>query len=40
MALATLLAKLCGLARETLIAAYFSTGSEGSAYLTDRKSVV
>ncbi len=34
MAIATLLAKLCGLARETLIAAYFSTGSEGSAYLT------
>lgn len=34
MAIATLLAKLCGLARETLIAAYFSTGTEGSAYLT------
>lgn len=34
MAIATLLAKMCGLIRETLIAAYFSTGSEGSAYLT------
>jgi len=33
MAIATLLAKMCGLLRETLIAAYFSTGSEGSAYL-------
>ncbi len=33
MAIATLLAKLCGLARETLIAAFFSTGSEGAAYL-------
>ena len=34
MAVATLLAKMCGLARETLIAAYFSTGYEGTAYLT------
>lgn len=34
MAIATLLAKLCGLARESLIAAYFSTGYEGTAYLT------
>lgn len=34
MAVATFLAKLCGLARETLIAAYFSTGYEGTAYLT------
>lgn len=34
MAIATLLAKLCGLARESLIAAYFSTGIDGTAYLT------
>lgn len=34
MAIATLLAKVCGLAREVLIAAYFSTGIEGTAYLT------
>lgn len=34
MAIATLLAKICGLAREVLIAAYFSTGFEGTAYLT------
>ncbi len=34
MAIATLLAKMCGLLRESLIAAYFSTGYEGTAYLT------
>ena len=34
MAIATLLAKVCGLLREVLIAAYFSTGYEGTAYLT------
>lgn len=34
MAIATLLAKVCGLARESLIAAFFSTGYEGTAYLT------
>ncbi len=34
MAIATLLAKMCGLAREVLIAAFFSTGYEGTAYLT------
>ena len=34
MAIATLLAKVCGLVREMLIAAYFSTGYMGEAYLT------
>ena len=34
MAIATLLAKMCGLLREVLIAAFFSTGFEGTAYLT------
>lgn len=34
MAAATLLAKVCGLLREVLIAAFFSTGYEGTAYLT------
>ena len=34
MAMATLLAKVCGLLREVLIAAFFSTGFEGTAYLT------
>ncbi len=34
MAIATLMAKACGLLREVLIAAYFSTGIEGTAYLT------
>lgn len=33
MAIATLLAKVCGLVRESLIAAYFSTGFEGNAYM-------
>lgn len=33
MAIATLLAKVCGLVREVLIAAYFSTGFEGNAYM-------
>ncbi len=33
MAIATLLAKVCGLAREMLIAAFFSTGYLGEAYL-------
>ena len=34
MAIATLLAKMCGLLRDVLIAAFFSTGFEGTAYLT------
>ena len=33
MAIATLLAKVCGLVREMLIAAFFSTGYLGEAYL-------
>ena len=33
MAIVTLLAKVCGLVRESLIAAYFSTGFEGNAYM-------
>ena len=33
MAIVTLLAKVCGLLRESLIAAYFSTGFEGNAYM-------
>ena len=37
MAFATLLAKLCGLIRDSLIAAYFSTGIEADAFLTASK---
>jgi len=34
MAIATFLAKVCGLARDMLIAAFFGTGMEAEAYLT------
>lgn len=37
MAMATLLAKVCGLIRDSLIAAYFSTGIEADAFLTASK---
>ena len=37
MAFATLLAKMCGLIRDSLIAAYFSTGIEADAFLTASK---
>lgn len=37
MAAATLLAKICGLVRDILIAAYFATGYEGVAYMTATK---
>lgn len=37
MAMATLLAKACGLVRDSLIAAYFSTGIEADAFLTASK---
>ena len=37
MAIATLMAKICGLVREMLIAAYFATGMEGQAYVTATK---
>ena len=36
MAFATLLAKACGLIRDSLIAAYFSTGIQADAFLTKR----
>ena len=37
MAIATFLAKVCGLARDMLIAAFFGTGMEADAYLTATK---
>lgn len=37
MTIATLLAKLCGMARDMLIAAYFSTSYIGDAYMTATK---
>lgn len=37
MAIATLLAKVCGLFRDVLIAAYFATGYQGEAYVTATK---
>ncbi len=37
MAFATLLAKVCGLIRDSLIAGYFSTGIEADAFLTASK---
>lgn len=37
MAAATLLAKICGLVRDMLIAAYFATGFQGEAYVTATK---
>ncbi len=37
MAAATLLAKICGLVRDMLIAAYFATGYQGEAYVTATK---
>ena len=37
MTVATLLAKVCGMVRDMLIAAYFSTGYIGEAYMTATK---
>lgn len=37
MAIATLLAKVCGMARDMLIAAFFSTGIEATAFITATK---
>ncbi len=37
MTIATLLAKVCGMGRDMLIAAYFSTGYVGDAYMTATK---
>ena len=37
MTIATLLAKVCGMVRDMLIAAYFSTGYIGEAYMTATK---
>lgn len=37
MAMATLLAKVCGMVRDMLIAAFFGSGMEGAAYMTATK---
>ncbi len=37
MAAATMLAKICGMARDMLIGAFFSTGTEAVAYMTASK---
>lgn len=37
MAMATLLAKVCGMVRDMLIAAFFGSGMEGAAYMTASK---
>ena len=37
MAIATFLAKVCGLIRDMLIASFFGTGMEADAYLTATK---